>query len=207
MEVVELAWLDERPLCVHLHQAWREKRAVATRCVGYETYRQGSPDEEHRPGYCPMSGGLCAFEDPNWMFRPGWDGWVEFVEEHGYCSADVWPGFRRGDLVTYRVVGDCMLPVYPNGSTVVGRLGDDGFVDDSACIVQWQVMKLPLAGFELKRLTRVGEHWLVTADAPDFEPRLVPRDAVRIVALVVIADVEQLTPFHIFCDGRVERRP
>jgi len=63
---------------------------------------------------------------------------------------------------------------------------------------------LPIEGLSLKRLTRIGDNWLITAEASDFEPALVPVETVHIVGLAVIADLAQLTPFHVFAsDGSI----
>lgn len=203
-ENVKLAWLDERPQCKHLRAAWKAGRDVGTRCAGYGIYRRGTPDAQPRDGYCHMNDGICAFEDRGFIFEPGWDTWVRFLEVKGYYISDVWPRFRRGDLVCYRVRGKCMSPTYPAGSLTIVRLGEDHFEDDSACVIQRRMRGLPIDGLSLKRLTRIGDNWLITADAPDFEPTLAPMETVHIVGLAVIADMAQLTPFHVFAsDGSI----
>jgi len=94
--------------------------------------------------------------------------------------------------------------MYPDGSLAIVRLGDDGFEDDSACVIQRKMSGLPIDGLSLKRLARIGDNWLITADGLGFEPALVPAETVHIVGLAVIADLAQLTPFHVFAsDGSI----
>jgi len=97
-----------------------------------------------------------------------------------------------------------MSPTYPAGSLTIVRLGEDHFEDDSVCVIQRKTKGLLLDGLSLKRLVRIGDNWLITADAPDFEPALAPMETVHIVGLAVIADMAQLTPFHVFAsDGSI----
>jgi len=198
--IKNVAWMDERPHCKYLIASWNAGHRVSTRCEGYGA---------REPGFCPMNGGTCAFDDLYWVFKPGWDRYAEWCsQEHGYVTSEVWPGFRPGMLGAYVVNGDCMTPTYKDADLVVARIGDADFVDGAACIISRLVpgWGIPLKGKYLKRLDRIGDGlFYITADNPDFEPELVTADTVNIVA-VTLEGVEpedvldQLAVCHVF-DG------
>ena len=205
--VRDVAWMDERPQCRHLIASWRAGQDVGSRCENYGVWRHGRPEAGAWSGYCPINGGICAMEDPSWVFEPGWDKWAQWqAENHDYITMDVWPGFKAGMLGAYLVSGDCMAPTYQDGDPAIARLGRDDFADGAACIISRGMHGLPVRGKYLKRLDRIGDDkYLITADNPSFEPRLVPAETVDIVA-VVLEDVEpeavldQLAVVHEF-DG------
>ena len=178
--IQDVAWMDERPHCRHLIASWQARRDLRTRCDGYG---------QREPGYCPINGGTCAMEDLYWRFEPGWDEYAHWCSQnHGYITTDIWPGFRPGMLGCYVVNGDCMSPTYNDADLVVARIGDEGFTTGAACIISRNMPHwgIPLRGKYLKRLARIGaDHYLISADHPDFEPAIVPADTVRIVAVVL----------------------
>lgn len=181
--VVQLVdWLDERPQCTHLLAAWNAGGDTGNRCEGYGR-RIGKPS----PRYCPINGGLCAMDDPNFLFQPGWDKWARWcAEEHGHIEMNAWPGIRAGMLGCYVVAGDCMSPTWGDGDLVVARMGDADFRDGAACVISRRVNGLSVRGKYLKRLERIGEGlYYITADNPTFAPVLVPAETVRIRALVL----------------------
>lgn len=199
----DVAWFDERPQCKHLQACCRAGEDTGERCDSYG---------RSRPGYCPINGGTCAMEDPDWVFDPGWDTWAEWAGQgHEYITMDVWPGLKAGDLAAYVVDGDCMAPTWNDGELCVVRTGNS-FQNGDACVISRRAQRIPPKGklAYLKRLERIGSKLLqIRADNPTYEPFLMPVDAVRIrgVALegVAAADVrDQLVTCHTFVDGRIE---
>jgi hypothetical protein len=100
-----------------------------------------------------------------------------------------------------------MAPTYNDADLTVARIGDADFTDGAACIINRRVpgWGFSLKGKCLKRLTRIGDNYLITADNPTFEPSLVPAETVNIVAVVLEGvkpeDVlDQLAVCHVF-DG------
>lgn len=205
--IKDVAWLDERPQCQHLIACWRAGRDTGRRCAGHGQ-RRGQPS----PGYCPISGTICAMEDATWTFAPGWQRWAEWADqERGYIDIEFWPGLKDGDLAAYLVEGECMTPTWDGGALAVVRIGND-WHDGDPCVISRRSPGLPQRGklSYLKRLDRIGDKLArVHADNPTFEPFIMPVKALRVrgVALegVQAEDMaDRLATCHIFIEGKIE---
>jgi hypothetical protein len=181
---------DERFSCRHLLRAYLGGRDCEIRCDSYPR--------------CPF-GFPCAFDDDDWIFKPGWDAYVEWALTHvdEPIPYEVIPHWRPGDRVAYRVSGRSMEPTYYNDDLVVLILGDETFQDGAVCAVRWRQFGIPTTHTTLKRVyinNGQANKCLIKADNPSYGESLVDRESFSIYGVLsnIPIDEERLTAFDVF---------
>lgn len=190
-----VAWLDDRPQCKHLATAWTEKQDPGTRCPGYGRRPKRAGQTGARLDHACPYGGLCAFADPGWIFKPGWDIWADHVLKTPAGAGlygELLPGWVAGSVVAFKVAGDSMAPQIVDQQIVIASWGDIDFQPSDIAIVGYRSPEgIPLSPCHLKRVIQAGpDHWLICSDNAHHTKnnKRVPRAQVRIRAVILPAD-------------------